>query len=168
MFHGFSASVTLPFFQNRKARSAALLRAENARLANEGVIAVRRADVIATLQDMEIWQRQIDEYNRVFGDNAYLTLLLQAYRGGQINVIDYLSEVNYFYKITGAYLDSQYQYNQALTSLNRYSLLISPAKSATVPHQRRFVAFIAYVGISNYRYTDISTFYFLAYLRSFE
>ncbi len=126
VFNGFSVSMSLPFFQNRKARAAALTRAESARISNESAIAARRADVISTLRDMELLQRQIDEYNRIFGDNSYLPLLLLAYKGGQINVIDYLSEVNYFFSITKDYLDCQYKYNQSLSSLNRYNLLIEP------------------------------------------
>jgi len=126
VFNGFSVSMSLPFFQNRKARTAALSRAESARISNESAIAARRADVISTLRDMELLQRQIDEYNRIFGDNTYLPLLLMAYKGGQINVIDYLSEVNYFFSITKDYLDCQYKYNQSLSSLNRYNLLLDP------------------------------------------
>lgn len=128
-FNGFSVSMSLPFFQNRKTRAVALSRAEDARLANVAAEASRRADVRATIIQMNLHERQIQDYERVFGDNSYLSLLLQAYQGGQINVIDYLSEVNYFYDITRAYLNCKFQYSTALASLNRYSLLdLAPSK----------------------------------------
>ncbi len=123
VFNGFSLSMTLPFFQNRKARAVALSRAESTRLTNAAVEANRRTEVQATLQQLKLRQRQIEDYNRTFGDNSYLTLLLQAYQGGQINVIDYLAEVNYFYEATRACLTAEYQYSLALASLNRYSLI---------------------------------------------
>lgn len=123
VFNGFSLSMSLPFFQNRKARALALSRAEGVRLTNVAAEAARRAEVSAALQQLKIHHKQIEDYDRTFGDNSYLNLLLLAYRGGQINVIDYLAEVNYFYEATKTCLTARYQYSLALASLNRYSCL---------------------------------------------
>lgn len=122
-FNGFSLGITLPFFQNRKAKAIELARADNARLSNLSAEAARRAEVHNSIHSIALRREQIDDYERVFGDNSYPDLLLQAYRGGQINVIDYLSEVNYFYETTRQYLDCKYQYCRELASLNRYTLL---------------------------------------------
>lgn len=123
MFNGFSVSMSLPFFQNRKARAVALVKAENAELSNIAAEAARVTDLRATMTQMRVHRKQIEDYRRVFGDDSYLSLLLMAYLGGEINVIDYLSEVNYFHETTKSYLNRTYLYHCALASLNRYFLL---------------------------------------------
>ena len=122
-FTGFKLGMSLPFFQNRKARATAMIRQDMAEASARSILASTQAEISSKMQSMEIWRRGVDNYNRVFGDNSYLTLLKKALDGGEISIIEYLNETNYFHETTLVYLESEYNYNNALAWLNRYSLL---------------------------------------------
>lgn len=122
-FTGFKLGMSLPFFQNRKARATAMIRQDRAEASARSILASTQAEISSKMQSMEIWRRGVDNYNRVFGDNSYLTLLKKALDGGEISIIEYLNETNYFHETTLVYLESEYNYNNALAWLNRYSLL---------------------------------------------
>lgn len=122
-FNGFSLGMSLPLFQNRKARSTALLRRETASATAEAELRQRQEEISGKYKSMEAWRRDIENYNRVFGDNAYLTLLKKALDGGEISIIEYLNETNYFHETTRVYIKAEYNYNTSLAWLNRYSLL---------------------------------------------
>lgn len=120
-FHGFSVSMSLPFFRGRNAKAAALARGNSARLTSSMLAAQRSAEISSSLANISTWQSQIRSYNSVFGDGAYLRLMKMAYDGGEINLLDYLNEVNYFSEATMAYLAALYAYNSTLATLNRFA-----------------------------------------------
>jgi len=124
-FNGFNLSMTLPFLYGDKGRGAALARRQAADFDRIAAEASARSRIEGSLRECDLWNSQRRAYIDVFGDNQYLVLLSKAYRGGQINVIDYFSEMNYFYETTLQYLEADYRYRCALASLNRYSLLTS-------------------------------------------
>ncbi|MCM1452550.1 MAG: TolC family protein [Clostridium sp.] len=122
-FNGFTLGMTLPFFQNRKARSTAIMRQEQAMANAHAQLTQRQDEITGKFKSMEAWRQRVDNYNKVFGDNAYLTLLKKALDGGEISIIEYLNETNYYHETTRTYLEAEYNYNASLAWLNRYSLL---------------------------------------------
>jgi len=122
-FTGFSVGISLPFFQNRKARGTAMLRQDQAEASARSLLARTQTEISSKMQSMEIWRQGVENYNKVFGDNTYLTLLKKALDGGEISIIEYLNETNYFHETTLVFLESEYNYNTSLAWLNRYSLL---------------------------------------------
>lgn len=117
-FNGFTVGLNLPVFQGRHARRAALDRKEAAHLSKETLIAKKTAEVEALYQELQSNRTQMEQYNKVFGDNKYLELLLKAYKGGQIGMHEYISEMQYYNEVTMSYLGSEYNYQQALTAIN--------------------------------------------------
>lgn len=63
----------------------------------------------------------LNEYQAVLLDKEYPELWTLAYTGGQINVITLIQELNYYLEASEQYLDTDYQYRQALINLNRFS-----------------------------------------------
>ena len=120
-FQGFAVSMSLPFFKGRHAKTAALARGNSARLSSQMLAAQRSAEISSSLASISTWQRQIQSYNTVFGDGAYLRLMKMAYDGGEINLLDYLNEVNYYSEASTAYLAALYAYNSTLSTLNRFN-----------------------------------------------
>lgn len=120
-FNGFTAGINLPVFGGRHARRAALERKEAAELNREALIAKKTAEVDALYEELEHNRTLMTQYNTVFGDNKYPELLLKAYKGGQIGMHEYISEMQYYNEVTMAYLTTEYNYQQALTAINRYS-----------------------------------------------
>ena len=118
-FNGFSVGITLPALQNHKASAAAKARAAVAVVESEHAKADAQMDTKAACAQLELWAGQIEAYQRAFGDDAYLTLLCKAYRGGQISVIDYITEVSYYTEANRVCLECEYNYFTTLARLNR-------------------------------------------------
>ncbi len=122
-FNGITASMTLPFFENRKARQAALLRRDAAQRESEQTASERKSEIAGRLAALDLWNGQMQQYRTVFGDNKYVGYLEKAYEAGELTVLDYIGELNYYQEQAFAYLETEYNYMQALSWLNRYELL---------------------------------------------
>lgn len=122
-FNGFTVGMSLPFFENRHARSAAMARVDAARSQSAALLAQKQAAASASMVEMQAWRERVDQYNAVFGDNAYLTLIRKAYDGGELSVIEYIQEVQYYAEATQAFLEAEYNFRSSLASLNKYSLI---------------------------------------------
>lgn len=119
-FNGFTFGMNLPVFQGRHARKAALERKNAAQLTGQSIIERQNGEIDALYSELLINKKQIEDYDRVFGDNKYLEYVLKAYEGGQISVLEYITEVQYYNELTQTRLDSEYNYHTALSSLNQY------------------------------------------------
>lgn len=122
-FNGFTLSMSLPFFENRRARSAARARTEAASRQTTALIAEKQAAVAASMSEMATWRDCVDNYNVVFGDNAYLTLIKKAYDGGEFSLLEYISETQYYAEATQTFLEAEYNFRTALVELNKYNLI---------------------------------------------
>lgn len=121
-FNGFSVGLSLPVFSWRNRRAAAEAEVMNARFVAVDYEMKARADVIATYSRARSLKRQLDYYRDTFADADYLRLLGRALEGGQVSLIDYLTEINFYIETMGEYLSVEYGYRSALVRLNRYSV----------------------------------------------
>ena len=119
-FNGFTLGMNLPVFQGRHARKAAIERREAASIASEGLSVKQNSEIDALYSDLLTSKKQIEDYERVFGDNKYLEYVLKAYEGGQITVLDFINEMQYYNNLSQTRLDAEYNYHKALTLLNKY------------------------------------------------
>ena len=122
-FNGFKIGLSLPLFSNRNkvAASKALLRS----LENEET-SVEVAKLSAMYSDRAkvlTLHKEMAEYRPVFEDSNNIALLKKALDGGEISLLTYLQEVNYFLSAQREYMDVVYQYHYSLARLNRYELL---------------------------------------------
>lgn len=122
-FNGFTLGMSLPFFENRHAKNAQLLRKEAAERAVEQKLADNYADINSKYSTLEVWRGRMDRYREIFGDNSYPSLLKKSYDGGEISVIDYIKETNYYLENTMSYLETEYNYYLTLSDINKYTLL---------------------------------------------
>ena len=106
-----------------KKRQAAALEAESLSFATQSKLIAETSEnnglYKAACQLSDIMER----YHSLSSDNSYLQLLGKAYDGGELNIIDYLNEINLFASARLSYLDLQYRYNLTLARLNRYRSL---------------------------------------------
>lgn len=120
-FNGFTFGMNLPVFQGRHARKAALERKNAAQLIGQSTIEKQLGEIDALYSELLTNKQQIEDYDKVFGDNKYLEYVLKAYEGGQISVLEYITEMQYYNELTQTRLDSEYNYHIALSSLNQYT-----------------------------------------------
>ena len=121
-FNGLSVGVTLPVFATKNSERAASMRAQNGLAtaqAEEDKIVLETVGLYKKVKDR---QKYLAEMHAVVLDESYPELLMMAYRGGKLNVITYLQEMNYFMQARLDYLSTEYQYITDLIRLNGYTL----------------------------------------------
>jgi len=119
-FNGLSVCLRLPSFSQNKRRKAAELQAMATTLDNSAQRLEVKAEKNGLYETASQLSESIARYRSLLGDDSYLQLLGKAYDGGELNVIDYLQEVNLYTESRLNYLDLLYRYNLTLARLNRY------------------------------------------------
>ena len=120
-FNGFAIGVSLPVYSRSRAVKAAKLRATASGFDAAEASASDRSAVTAAYSVAEKRRNALSELNDVTLDESYPRLLLMAYKGGQINVITYIQELNYYLSARETRLDAEYQLRLALITLNKYN-----------------------------------------------
>ena len=117
-FNGITASISIPNWGKNYSRQAAQKRAEAAEFASEEHRRQVRADITALYNSATTQKNLLASYQGVVLDEEYPELLLMAYKGGQMNVITYIQETNYYLETRLEYLSAEHQYRRALATLN--------------------------------------------------
>lgn len=120
-FNGFAIGVSLPVYSRSRAVKAAKLRATASGFDAAEASASARSAITAAYSVAEKRRNALSELNDVTLDESYPRLLLMAYKGGQINVITYIQELNYYLSARETRLDAEYQLRLALITLNKYN-----------------------------------------------
>lgn len=121
-FNGFSVGVNLPLFSRRKAAQVATLEAQSASFDAISAATKVQTQMIALHRDVTRERKMLDELGTVTLDDTYPSLLMMAYKGGQINALNYLLELNYFIEARTNLLNTEHCMRLDLARLNRYSL----------------------------------------------
>lgn len=122
-FNGLSVALRLPSFSQKKRCKAAALEAEALDFATRSTMISQTSENQGLYNTACQLSGIMERYRDLSSDNSYLQLLTKAYDGGELNIIDYLNEINLFSSARLAYLDLQYRYNLTLARLNRYRSL---------------------------------------------
>ncbi len=122
-FHGFSVGMSLPVY-SRKYQKKALLMASNENSATaEDITSGIIGDITSTRQRALNYIAEIEKYGTIFSSGDNIRLLNKAFAGGQISLMEYITDIKYFLDAQGDYEEMLYLYNLDTTKLNRYSLL---------------------------------------------
>lgn len=119
-FNGISLGLNLPSFSQRRKKEALILEKESEALAIEGRIIDETSENEGIYKSVITLEKTIEKYRNLCGDTSYLTLLQNALEGGEINMIDYITEIDLFSQSHLNYLDMLYRKNLSLARLNRY------------------------------------------------
>jgi outer membrane protein TolC len=121
-FNGFSVGVNLPLFSRRKAAQAAMLEAQSASFDAISAATSVQSQMIALHNNASKQRKLLEDLGAVTLDDSYPELLMMAYKGGQINALNYLLELNYFIEARTDLLSTEHCMRLDLARLNRYSL----------------------------------------------
>lgn len=123
VFNGLIVGVTLPVFSTRnKVRAAKALR-RSLEYDEMTVVIQKRATLKSNREKALALYRQMTSYESVLKNDNSIDLLKKSLEGGQISLLDYLSEMDYYLQAERDYLDVQYRYHQTLADLNKYKVL---------------------------------------------
>lgn len=101
-FNGASVGISVPLFSSRGKKAAAKAAIAEAEFKAEKAAAEAGMETEASRRRLAILAQQIEEMSAVINDADNVGLLMKAYRGGVITLVDFLNERNYF---TNAALD---------------------------------------------------------------
>lgn len=119
-FNGPVVGISLPIFSNRhKAKSSRMI--EEAMASDALTAQVEREASAMAARDRALSAFQLYQgYDRIVIGNTELPRLLRiALDGGQISMLDYLTEMDYLHQATLDALNAQYSYQSLLVELNR-------------------------------------------------
>lgn len=122
-FNILSLGITLPLFSHRHKSKAAEYEALATENENESLLIDGVAQMKADRNNALLLIKEIDCYRPSFEREDNMALLKKAYDGGQINLITFIQEMDYFLSARQEFQDMIYRYNIVMAKLNRYSLL---------------------------------------------
>ena len=122
-FNGISAGISIPIFSNRHKTASAKAAEIANRYSGQTMVAAKHAKVQSTYSQIQSLQEQIDAYRDVLNDGNNNRVLKKALDGGQITLLQYLTELKYFIEAETNLLNLEYEYHLLLSDLNKYELL---------------------------------------------
>ncbi len=121
-FNGLKVGITLPFFAQRNKLKAAQSLQESYDKQTISIEISQLTKMYSDRANLLALSCEIENYRPIFEDSNNLALLKKALDGGEISLLNYLQEVNYFLSARQDYMNVVYQYHYALARLNRYTL----------------------------------------------
>lgn len=123
LFNGISMSMSIPLFSSRNKVKASEALSNALRISDMDVSAKQLSSLLSSRAKAITLQQQLNEYNNLLDDNQYLDILHKALDGGELSILDYINEVNYYLDACQSRLDLEYEFHTTLTILNKYLLL---------------------------------------------
>lgn len=122
-YNGFAIGIELPTWGINRNKAAVQSAELSAQTACDEAIQAETARVESEYRVAESLRSEINALRANGLDGSYVSLLKEAYNGGEISVLDYLREQSYYQSSRLSILDLEEQYAVSLTSLNRYASL---------------------------------------------
>lgn len=123
VFNGMIVGVTLPFFSTHNKVRAAKALSRSLEYDEMTVAIKKRATAKADREKALALYKQMSAYEALLKNDNSVDLLGKSLDGGQISLLDYLGEMDYYMQAERDYLAAQYQYHQTLANLNKYKVL---------------------------------------------
>lgn len=122
-FNGIKVGISLPLFSNRNKTKAAKAMLHSMEYEQANIEISRLSTMYSDRAKALVLFDEVNEYKPIFEHSNNIALLKKALDGGEISLLTYLQEVNYFLQAQQEYFNLVYQYHYTLARLNRYSLL---------------------------------------------
>lgn len=121
-YAGPGAALSIPLWQNKNKVKLARTNWEFSQSKFEEVKLVRRNDLNEKFRRLQIYKSSLTGMRKTISDINSLELLGKALNAGEIPIISYLNELQYFYQIQNEILQSELEYQLLLAELNRIRL----------------------------------------------
>lgn len=121
-FQGVTVGMSIPLWENKnKVKQAKAAAKASERIVEDAKMQYynRLKNLYAQVSEL---QNNVRRYNSVFEQNDNDELLFKAYKSGEISLLNYLLEVEYFFVAYDKRLQAERDLELALAELNAYSL----------------------------------------------
>lgn len=119
-FNGLSVGIALPAWGASKAKAAARAEAEAAALQADADIATATARFDEVRRRLSALDSRRRAYTEALADADYPELLEKSFKGGQISVLTYIQELNFFMEAALAAQQTEQEYHTSLATLLKY------------------------------------------------
>lgn len=123
VFNGLSVGIKLPSFSSRNKIKAAEAVSESLLYEQDMIKVEKRAEMIANRNNSVELLKKYSEYKSVMKNDDSISQLQKSLDAGEISIIDYLAEMDFFMVAAQEMLQLEYDYMIAVTNLNKYKLL---------------------------------------------
>jgi outer membrane protein, heavy metal efflux system len=121
-YRGIHAGITVPLWENKNKVKAAQASYDYATTNAETQRLAHRLENKQLYEQLEVRKNAMQEYNRVVSSLRNTELLDKALRLGQVTIIQYFLDQNYYYSAYDKYLQLELEYHKAVAELYKFSL----------------------------------------------
>jgi outer membrane protein, heavy metal efflux system len=121
-YRGVHAGITVPLWENKNKVKAARASFDYATTNAETQRLAHRLENKQLYEQLEVRKNAMQEYNRVIVSLRNTELLDKALRLGQITIIQYFLDQNYYFSTYDKYLQLELEYHKAVAELYKFSL----------------------------------------------
>ncbi|MDE6306638.1 MAG: TolC family protein, partial [Muribaculaceae bacterium] len=123
-FNGVSVGLSLPVFSAKGKYKAATYQVSALHREYESAIADRISEMKSCRSQAVRMSEELAEISPVVLDKRPAELLLKALKGGEISLLTYLQELNFFLEAQLDYTDTLRDYHILMARLNRYAAML--------------------------------------------
>ena len=121
-FRGVLVGISVPLWSSKRAIQKAKVESEYFDLSNVSLNESKIAETRIIYDQVQTLKENLNSYETVLGSVNNEDLLSQSLEAGEISVIEFFTEMFYYYEIYDDFLVVEKDYYQALTELYKYRL----------------------------------------------
>ncbi|MCB2194898.1 MAG: TolC family protein [Bacteroidetes bacterium] len=121
-FQGFMVGVSIPLWKSKRAIQYAKAESGFYQLNASSVTQNRISDSKVNYEKVQSLKSSLENYQNVLGSVNSEELLSKSLELGEISVIDFFTEMFYYYEVYDDYLSVEKEYHRALAELYKYRL----------------------------------------------
>ena len=117
-FNGFTAGLSIPILSNRHNVKRAYAMEQAAKANTESALAQQRSSVRELYLKVDYTGRLLESFGGLPDAAGYIDMLGRTLEAGQINIVDYYSELDTFYSALETRIRTDLEYRLGLARLN--------------------------------------------------
>ena len=121
-FQGFTVGISIPLWSSKRAIQQAKAESDFYDLNYASVTQNKLTETKIQYEKVQSFKNSLDSYETVLGSMNNEELLNRSLELGEISVIDFFTEMFYFYEVYDDYLLVEKEYHQALAEMFKYKL----------------------------------------------
>ncbi len=121
-FKGVLVGVSIPLWSSKRSIQQAKLESEYFNLANVSENESKMSETKVLYSKALNFQENLDSYQSVLSSVNSEELLNKSLKSGEISIIEFFTEMFYYYEIYDDFLTVEKEYHQALSNLYKYRL----------------------------------------------
>ena len=121
-YHGPTLGFSLPFWGNARTVNSAKALSESTKASLESETQSFKNEMYTLYLKAKSLNDNINAINELFNDNDSRDLLRKALDNGEMTIVDYLVELEFYHETQLKLIDLQYEFNKIMIELHRFAM----------------------------------------------